>query len=281
MVGRHLRPVIKHEDGGAPVSLDDALYAALHASLAAGCPVFFQQHPNDGAHAFERPRQPFQKNSAHHDRKLSDVHVVLLGAPVKHQRTEQHVDQQRIVEEPPHEFARRAGTGRFRQGIVIRQGGEQRPPAVGLAGKRSGNGGGEHGRIIGEAQRDFPVRTKGDAGAVLRREVELVAVDAELAENLDQRGALDFGPGTIGQRMQTDVVFATAQAVKTIEPAGSVMPLENADPPPEMGQTNAGGQTGHARTDDGDVVMRSGIHTVNLTGATRGIRSRKINRLTS
>jgi hypothetical protein len=33
------------------------------------------------------------------------------------------------------------------------------------------------------------------------------------------------------------------------------MTLENADPPAEMGEPDAGGKAGHAGTNDGDVVV--------------------------
>jgi hypothetical protein len=38
------------------------------------------------------------------------------------------------------------------------------------------------------------------------------------------------------------------------------MALEDADALPKMRETDAGGEAGHACADDGDVVMRAGIH---------------------
>ena len=89
----------------------------------------------------------------------------------------------------------------------------------------------------------------------LRTQGELLALDAELAEQFAQGRAFHAGWHEVRHGVQADVVFPAGEAVKAVQPARRVVPLEDADPLAEMGQSDAGGETGHARTDDDDVVV--------------------------
>ena len=60
--------------------------------------------------------------------------------------------------------------------------------------------------------------------------------------------------------MQANVEFAPADAVKTIESAGRVVALEDADFFAEVSQTDPRSQTRHARPDDRDIVVVTGVH---------------------
>ena len=90
---------------------------------------------------------------------------------------------------------------------------------------------------------------------LLRAEREFIAFDAELAQQLAERSPPDTRRHEIGHRMQPYIVFATVHTVEAVESPGRIMPLENADPPAEMGEPDAGGKAGHAGTNDGDVVV--------------------------
>src|SRR4051812_6081735 len=61
--------------------------------------------------------------------------------------------------------------------------------------------------------------------------------------------------------MQPDIVFPARDAVETVEPAHGIVALENTNALPEMRQPDAGGETRHAGANDGDVIVRCGVHS--------------------
>jgi hypothetical protein len=60
--------------------------------------------------------------------------------------------------------------------------------------------------------------------------------------------------------MKADIELAPPDAVEPIQPARSIMPLKDADLLSEMSQTDACGQTRHACTQDGDVIVAACVH---------------------
>gem|GEM_PF-6607183 len=243
-----------------PLAFDDLADAALHPAFAAGLAVFFEQDPQNHPHAFERPRESLEKERLEHDDELAEIHVVLLGAAVIHQRAEQHGFEQWIRHVRPHDFAGRHRWSIERHIIVGFDGCDQLAETLGLGGEFSGHFVFQYREIVRETQRGLAARTEGNAGLFLFAQRKFVALDPQLAEKFAQRRAFDPGPDVIGHRMETHVEFPARNAVETIEPADRVVPFEDAHPFPEVREPDAGGETGHAGTDDGDVVVRSGVH---------------------
>src|SRR5690606_11484630 len=63
---------------------------------------------------------------------------------------------------------------------------------------------------------------------------------------------------------------------ETVESADGVVAFEDADLLAEVRQPDAGGQTGHAGPDDGDVVVVGGVHEEGKTAiATKGAEGAK------
>ena len=54
----------------------------------------------------------------------------------------------------------------------------------------------------------------------------------------------------IGHGMEADVELVSAQAVERVESSYPVMPFDDADLLVIVGQSDAGGKTGHSGTDD-------------------------------
>src|SRR5688572_4528843 len=100
---------------------------------------------------------------------------------------------------------------------------------MGLGGKLRGDLGVENGEVVGELQCAFAPRAETDLRLLLRAKSELVALDAELAKQLTQWSPLHAGRDIVGHCVQSDVILATAEAVKTVETARRVVALENAD----------------------------------------------------
>ena len=98
----------------------------------------------------------------------------------------------------------------------------------------------------------------------------LIALDAELTQEFRQRRAFDAGTHEVGHGVQAYIEFASVDRVKAVEAADGVVALENADLLSEVRQTDARSQSGHACTDDRDVVVRTGIHAAYYR---RGCRS--------
>ena len=139
---------------------------------------------------------------------------------------------------------------------------DQATEPVDLRRKLAGDLAFEDGEIVGERERHLAARTEGDAGALLFAEGELVALDAKLAKELGERRALHAGAHEVRHRVEPHVVFAPVDAVETVESARDVVPLEDAHLFAEVRETDAGRESGHARADDGNVVVGGGVHSV-------------------
>ena len=98
----------------------------------------------------------------------------------------------------------------------------------------------------------------GHARPELGTEIELLAADAQLAHQLDQRRTLRAFRHPVGQRVQADVVLPLTTGVEGIEPARGVVPLEHQDLATEHSQADRGGEARHTSTDDDGVVMGGG-----------------------
>ena len=89
---------------------------------------------------------------------------------------------------------------------------------------------------------------------------ELLARDPELAQEITERRALDPGPHEVGHGVQAHVKLASADAIEAVEAPDGVVSLEDADALAEVRQPDPRGEPGHAGADDGNIVVRAGVH---------------------
>ena len=259
--------VVEHQRRDPAFAGDEPRHAAFHAPFAAGRPVFVQEHAQHPAHALPGAREALEKDRPEHDAKLDEIHVLLLRAAVIHQGTEQHVLQAARSERCRRTTARADTGGEFVRGAVRGpERADQPPEAVDLPGKCRRHLRLQHRRVVGETQHVLAPGAEGHVRLQLRTEVELLPLDPELAQQLAQRRALDPRRHVIGHGVQADVVLPAVDAVEAVQPAGGVVPLQDADPPAEMRQTDAGGQAGHAGADDGHVIVGGRTHTQDKKG---------------
>ncbi len=93
-----LGAIIEHNAGRLPVLDVDFRHAAAQLQLAAQTAETANQVFQNHSHAFERASEAFQITGAKHDAELAEVHIVFASVAVPHQRTNQHLDQQRIAD---------------------------------------------------------------------------------------------------------------------------------------------------------------------------------------
>ncbi len=208
----------------------------------------------DQPHAGQRPGQPFQEDAAEHDAELPEVHVVLAGVAVEHQRAEEHLDQQRIADD----LARRprGPSGR----AVAGPGRRSRAICADAAARSCRSAPGNCRATSARKQLEVVVEL-----AARRRETRSPSRPAAQSAKSSQRNPqLPQQPGQrarfvplgreVGHGVQADVVVAAAEPVERVQPADRVVPLEHADALVVVGQANAGRQPRHAGADDDRVV---------------------------
>ena len=133
-----------------------------------------------------RPGKALQKDRPEHDAELVEVDVVFARAAVEQDRAEDHLDQQRVVDDFAEHFAGGAGCPGLAELVVIVQRGHQSPEIVDLAGKPQPHLRFEQIELVGELQHGVG---KDDGRAELRGQGPLVPGDAQLPQQPGQRAA--------------------------------------------------------------------------------------------
>ena len=118
-----------------PSLTTDLRHAAAQPQLAAQVAELAAPAASGSAARPPAAGPALQEDRAEQDAELAEVHVVLPRAAVEQHRTEQHLDQQRIVDQAADDLAgRAAGLGPVEL-VVVGQRRQQPPEVVRLAGK--------------------------------------------------------------------------------------------------------------------------------------------------
>ena len=144
--GLQLFAVVQH-DSHRPTVFDlNPADAGPQPQFAAQAAKPSHEVAEDQPHAGQRAGKSLQENAAEHDAELAEIHVVLARAAVPHQRTEEHLAQQRIGDRLGQEFAGGAMEQVAVQVVVIDQLLDQLPQIV---------------LLVRETARPPPTRTSG------------------------------------------------------------------------------------------------------------------------
>ena len=108
------------------------------------------QRLEDQSHAGQRPRQALHEDGAEHYGELPEIHISLAAAAVEQQRAEEHLDQQRIVEQPADHFPRRTPVVVLVEVIVIGHFGHEPIESIDLAGKAAADLGSQDFEVVVE-----------------------------------------------------------------------------------------------------------------------------------
>src|ERR1039457_20681 len=244
------------DEGRSPaLPYDDALHAAVHPPFAPRLAILVEEDAQQDAHPLPRPGEALQVERPEHDDELIKVHVVLAGAAVEHEGAEQHVLEQRVVDQRAHELPGGSLRPASRERALAHELGDP-GESLRLPGKLGRDLGLQEGKVVGEPQRHPAPRPQSDARTLLRPERQLLPVDPQLAQDLPERRPLDPGRDEIGDRVESDVVLAAADAVEAVQAADRAVALKDADPLAEVRQPYPRRQAGETGADDGDVVLR-------------------------
>ena len=231
-VRRKNRAIVKLDCGHPPILCRDPFYAAFHAKLAAAFAIALDQFSDDPPHALPRPSETLKVNALEHGHELRVVHVVLLGVAVVHQGAQQHIDECVIAEELRQHAARGRRLNAQVEIIVGLDVLDEPQEVVRLSRKLAGDFVDQQLYVVIEA--NSPAG-KTDGGVALFAEVQSVAGDAELAEQLGQRRVPHIGPDIVRQGVQADVKSATVKRIKRIQPAEVVVSLDDTNTTVEHG----------------------------------------------
>ena len=157
--------VVEGECGGLVAFGMDALDAALHLAQASERAVFVLEQADDHADPFKGAGKALEEEGSKHDSELPVIHIVLLRAAVVHDRAEEHVLEERVVDVPLDGCAGGGGNRSEVEGIQFPDFIRQCAKAVDLGGEGACDFGFKEGEVVGKAE---VASGKGYAGAVLR-----------------------------------------------------------------------------------------------------------------
>src|SRR5258708_4070775 len=176
MFRRLLGAIVQNNPGRPPTFLNNPSHATLHATLSSGFPVPLQEDAQNRSHSLQRTRKAFEKNRLKHDHELRKIHVSLLRAPVIHQRTEDHIDQERISQIAADHFARRQGLCRQRDFIEGPYFLNELLKPIYLRRKYPVHFADEERKIVSKAQ--FATPQKGNLGLLLFAEIQFFSINS-------------------------------------------------------------------------------------------------------
>ena len=97
VVGFDFGTIIQKYRGRSPVALANLLNPRTKFQMPAQRFEVLHQPLQDESNPVERPTESFVENALEHNHELAEIHISRRRAAVKHQRAEQHVDQQRVA----------------------------------------------------------------------------------------------------------------------------------------------------------------------------------------
>src|SRR5439155_752119 len=123
-------------DADSPVAVHlNVIYAGAQLELAAERAKLtnevFQYQANTGV----RTAHAFQVKGSKHDAELAPIHVALAGVAVPHRGAEQHLDQQRVGDDPGQDVPRAELENVLAQVVIVENLAKQALEVVALAGK--------------------------------------------------------------------------------------------------------------------------------------------------
>jgi hypothetical protein len=155
-----LGAVFEHHPVGAARAGDDPIDSRPQPQLAAEGFEFADEVLENQAHALQRPREPLQKDRAKHHRELAPFHVAFARPPVVEQRAEDHLDQQRIIDDPADDLPGGDLVAHPPEVVVVDQFRQQPPEVVLLARKLAGHLRLEELKIVAEVEADAGKRDR-------------------------------------------------------------------------------------------------------------------------
>ncbi len=248
-------------DGGAVIQFEGSGFAgfrnnsanpAFHPPLSSEFTEALEECPDDDAHPLQGTPEAFLEERFPHDDKLVPIDVIFTGAAVVKYRAEKHLREERFPQDRGHPLAGGLRRGVEVEFVVLQNCPAESPEVIDVGGKRLFHFRFEHREIVGEAEIDV---WKGDPAAHLGSKVEIFPTQAQLPQKLAQRCSFDARFDIIGDGVQADIKAPSVKRIKTVQPAGRIVPLDDEDGAVIHGEADTGGEAGHAAADDDYVKM--------------------------